>query len=389
VIIQLQPGLAETPIQPLKITAVEPFLLHVPVTGNSVADSMHHLTHWGVAGVVLRTDGGLCGYGYTGTHGHLGSDLLITDCIARVYAPLLLGESIHHVNFVWRKLYHFPPSQWVGRAGITQLALAAVDIALWDLKAKAAGLPLWRLLGGSSPQGIAAYNTDAGWLNLSLEDLVANCRRSVEEHGFKAVKVKVGLPDPRRDIARVEAIRHAVGSDIRIMVDANGRCDLPAALELGRHFDDLDVTWFEEPLWYDDVEGHQRLAQSMRTPIAIGEQLYSLDAFAAFTRANATHYVQPDATRLGGITEWWQVADLARAHRLPVAPHIGDMMQIHLHLALAHASCSILEYIPWTRDCFVEPATITDGQFVSPVMPGAGTTLREDSMARFGVRLAW
>ncbi|HLH36544.1 MAG TPA: mandelate racemase/muconate lactonizing enzyme family protein [Alloacidobacterium sp.] len=388
-IIQLQPGLAETPIQPLKITAVEPFLLHVPVTGNSVADSMHHLTHWGVAGVVLRTDGGLCGYGYTGTHGHLGSDLLITDCIARVYAPLLLGESIHHVNFVWRKLYHFPPSQWVGRAGITQLALAAVDIALWDLKAKAAGLPLWRLLGGSSPQGIAAYNTDAGWLNLSLEDLVANCRRSVEEHGFKAVKVKVGLPDPRRDIARVEAIRHAVGSDIRIMVDANGRCDLPAALELGRHFDDLDVTWFEEPLWYDDVEGHQRLAQSMRTPIAIGEQLYSLDAFAAFTRANATHYVQPDATRLGGITEWWQVADLARAHRLPVAPHIGDMMQIHLHLALAHASCSILEYIPWTRDCFVEPATITDGQFVSPVMPGAGTTLREDSMARFGVRLAW
>ena len=388
-IIQLQPGLAETPIQPLKITAVEPFLLHVPVTGNSVADSMHHLTHWGVAGVVLRTDGGLCGYGYTGTHGHLGSDLLITDCIARVYAPLLLGESIHHVNFVWRKLYHFPPSQWVGRAGITQLALAAVDIALWDLKAKAAGLPLWRLLGGSSPQGIAAYNTDAGWLNLSLEDLVANCRRSVEEHGFKAVKVNVGLPDPRRDIARVEAIRHAVGSDIRIMVDANGRCDLPAALELGRHFDDLDVTWFEEPLWYDDVEGHQRLAQSMRTPIAIGEQLYSLDAFAAFTRANATHYVQPDATRLGGITEWWQVADLARAHRLPVAPHIGDMMQIHLHLALAHASCSILEYIPWTRDCFVEPATITDGQFVSPVMPGAGTTLREDSMARFGVRLAW
>jgi L-alanine-DL-glutamate epimerase-like enolase superfamily enzyme len=385
---QSDPGLAETPIQQLKVTAIEPFLLHVPVSGDCIADSTHRITHWGLAGVVLRTDSELCGYGYTGTHAHLGSDRLITDCIARVYAPLLIGASVHDVNSLWKKLYHFPPSQWVGRAGITQLALAAVDIALWDLKAKAAGLPLWRLLGGNLPHGIPAYNTDVGWLNLSQEELVSNCRRFVEEDGFQGVKLKVGLPNPRQDIARVEAVRRAVGSSIQLMVDANGCCDLPVALELGRHFDDLEVAWFEEPLWYDDIEGHQRLAHSIRTPIALGEQLYSLDAFAAFTRAQAVHYVQPDATRLGGITEWWQVADLARAHRLPVAPHIGDMMQIHLHLALAHASCRILEYIPWTRECFQEPATVADGQFVPPVMPGAGTNLREDSMARFGVRLA-
>jgi L-alanine-DL-glutamate epimerase-like enolase superfamily enzyme len=376
-------------VQDLNISAVEPFLLHVPVTGNHIADSMHRVTHWGLAGVMLHTDNGLCGYGYTGTHAHLGSDLLITDCIARVYAPLLLGESIHHVQELWQKLYHFPPSQWLGRAGITQLALAAVDIALWDLKAKAAGLPLWRLLGGNLPHGIPAYNTDGGWLNLNQQQLVDNCRRFVEEDGFQGVKIKVGSSNPSQDVERVEAVRRAIGNGIRLMVDANGRCSLPEAIELGRYFDDLGVAWFEEPLWYDDIEGHKRLAQSMRTPIALGEQLYSVDAFNAFTRAQAVHYLQPDATRLGGITEWWQVADLARAHRLPVAPHVGDMMQVHIHLALAHPSCTILEYIPWTRGCFKEPATVTCGKFVPPVLPGAGTSLLEDSIARFGVSLRW
>lgn len=371
----------------IRITAVEPFLLHVPVTGQHIADSMHSLTHWGMPGVVIHTDAGMCGYGYTGTHAHRGSDLLITDCISRVYAPLLLGESIHDVLGLWKKMYHFPPAQWVGRAGITQLALAAVDIALWDLKAKAAGLPLWRLMGGARPEGITAYNTDGGWLSLSLDQLVGNCRRSVEEQGFKGVKVKVGLPSAHEDIERVEAVRSAIGPGIRLMVDANGRCDLPSAIELGRHFEELEVAWFEEPMWYEDVEGHRRLAQAIRTPIALGEQLYSVDAFAAFVRADAVHYPQPDATRLGGITEFWQVADLALAHRLPVAPHAGDMMQVHLQMALAHPACVILEYIPWTLECFREPARVIDGRIVPPDQPGAGTELRADALDRFGVKL--
>ncbi len=374
--------------QEIRITGVEPFLLHVPVTGEHIADSVHSVTHWGVCGVVLHTDAGLCGYGYTGTHAHRECDLLITGCIARVYAQLLRGESIHDVQRLWRKLYHFPPAQWVGRAGITQLALAAVDIALWDLKAKASGLPLWRLLGGTRPEGIVAYNTDGGWLSLSTQELVDNCRRFIEEHGFQGVKIKVGHPNPRQDMERVEAVRRAIGPDVRLMVDANGHCDLPTAIELSRRLEELEVAWFEEPLWYDDVAGHQRLAQSTRVPIALGEQLYSLDAFSSFVSANAVHYPQPDAARLGGISEWWQVADLAHAHRLPVAPHAGDMMQVHLQLALAHPACVVLEYIPWARECFQEPATVGAGRFAPPQLPGAGTELREDAIDRFGVRLA-
>src|SRR6266852_2375571 len=371
--------------QEIRITGVEPFLLHVPVTGAHIADSMHRVTHWGVCGVVLHTDNGLRGYGYTGTHAHRECDQLITDCITRVYSPLLCGESIHDVQKLWQKLYRFPPAQWVGRAGITQLALAAVDVAIWDLKAKACGLPLWRLLGGAKTDGIPAYNSDGGWLSLSKQQLVDNCRRIVEEEGFRGLKMKVGLPNTRQDVERVEAVRQAIGNDIRLMVDANGFYDLATAIEFGRQLEDLEVAWFEEPLWYDDVEGHQRLADSIRVPIALGEQLYSLDAFNAFLNAKAVHYLQPDATRLGGITECWRVADLALAHRLPVAPHVGDMAQVHLQLALAHPDCVTLEYIPWTLECFVEPVEVADGRFVAPQLPGAGTELRADAVERFGV----
>ncbi len=205
-------------------------------------------------------------------------------------------------------------------------------------------------LGGSKPEGIEAYNTDGGWLNLSKPQLVDNCRRFVEEEGFRGVKIKVGLPDPREDVERVAAVRRTIGPGAQLMVDANGRCDLPTALELGRHFEEFGLAWFEEPLWFDDVEGPKRLAQSIQT-------------------------------RLGGISEW--VAGgrpRARTHRLPVAPHIGDMMQVHLQLALAHPACVVLEYIPWALECFQEPATAAGGRFAPP-------ELRADAISLFGVRL--
>lgn len=220
----------------LIITKVESFILHVPVTGNQISDSVHRITHWGVPGVIIHTKCGLRGYGYTGTHAHLPTDRLIVDCVEQTYAPLLLGESAHDVQKLWRKMYHFPPAQWVGRGGITHLALSMVDIALWDLKAKAAGIPLWRLLGGLRPDGIEAYNTDGGWLNIPTDDLVANCLRFVEQDGFRGVKMKVGSPNPNDDLRRIEAVRKVLGSDVKLMVDGNGKWDLPTALNYARRF---------------------------------------------------------------------------------------------------------------------------------------------------------
>ena len=373
-------------LRTVKITRVQSFLLHVPVTRNSIADSTHQLTHWGVPGVILCTDSGLAGYGYTGTHAHLPTDRLIASCIEDTYGPLLLGESAHDVQYLWKKLFHFPPAQWVGRAGITQLALSAVDVALWDLKAKAAGVPLWQLLGGSVRKDLLAYNTDGGWLNWPLETLIDDTRRLVEQEGFRGVKIKVGSPRVSRDLERVEAVRRAIGSQVSLMVDANGRWSLPEALEFGGRVTGLEIEWFEEPIWYDDIPGHAKLARQIKTPIALGEQLYTADHFRDFIREGAVTYVQPDAVRLAGITEWWQVADLAHSYRLPVVAHIGDMMQVHLHLSIAHRACNMLEYIPWLRGCFEEPATVRDGQFLVPSRPGAGTTLLPEAMSRFQVK---
>ncbi len=370
----------------MKISKIETFILHVPVTGNQIADSTHRISHWGVPGCIIHTDTGLAGYGFTGTHAHLRTDRLITDCIQHTYAPLLLGEDVRDIQRLWRKLYHFPPAQWVGRSGITQLALAAVDIALWDIAAKAAEIPLWKLLGAHRPNGIEAYNTDGGWLNLPIDRVVDNVKRFVQSEGFRGVKIKIGLSDPNEDIRRIERVRKAIGPDIKFMVDGNGKWDITTGLNFGRKFQDYDIYWFEEPFWYDDVPSHQKFARQIPTPIALGEQLYGIDAFRDFVNEGAVHFVQPDAVRLGGITEWLQVADLALANRLPVAAHVGDMGQIHVHLAMAHPTCNLLEYIPWIRECFEDPIVVRDGLYQPPQLAGAGTTILKSAMEKYAVK---
>jgi len=374
----------------VRITALETFVLHVPVSGGGIADGSHRVAFWGAPGVRIHTDAGLVGTGYTGTHAHLASDRMITDCIEAAYGPLLLGRDPRCVQALWTQVQRHPPLQWVGRAGITHLAHAAVDVALWDLKALAAGEPLWRLLGGSGEQRLEAYDTDGGWLDRSDDEILRETEARVAQ-GYRAVKIKVGSRDARgrfdieRDLRRVALVRGVLPSAARVMVDANGAWDLATALEAGRALALQGVTWLEEPIWYDDLPGHARLARAQATPIALGEQLYTLDAFRDFITAGAVHYVQVDAVRVAGVTEWWRVAELAHAHHLPVVPHIGDMMQVHLHLALAHPACDLLEHIPWMRDCFVESATVVDGAFVVPERPGAGTALRDDALERFRV----
>lgn len=366
----------------MKITRLEGIILHAPVTRGGIADSMHRLTHWGAPGVAIHTDTGHVGYGFSGTHAHLPTDRLIVDCIVNSYGPLLIGEDPREVRALWERLHKRSEIYWVGRAGITHLALGAIDIALWDLKAKDAGLPLWKILGGSAKKQVEAYNTDGGWLNWSIDTVVSDCRRLVEEEGYRAVKIKLGSEIPGEDLRRVEAVRRALGPSIRIMTDVNGRWKLPEAIRTGSRLIDYDVTWLEEPIYFDDVQGHRRLAEAISTPIALGEQLYIASQFRDFIHADAVHFVQPDVVRLAGVTEFWQVADLAHSYHLPVVPHVGDMCQVHQHLCFAHPACSLLEYIPWLRDWMETPAKIENGWYVAPDAPGAGMTPTKDALAR-------
>jgi L-alanine-DL-glutamate epimerase-like enolase superfamily enzyme len=366
----------------MRITAVAPFILHVPVTGAQISDSTHTVSHWGVVGARIDTDAGLSGYGYTGTHAHLASDQLITRCISTCLAPLLIDEDANDIARLWQRIARHPALQWVGRAGITTLAHAALDVALWDLKAKAAQQPLWKLLGGQARDVVRAYNTDIGWLSLDDDTLLRGARRVVDE-GFSGIKIKVGS-SVERDLRRLYAVREVIGDNVTLAIDGNGKWDLPTCLRFCRAAEDADVYWFEEPLWYDDVKGHAQLARATRIPVALGEQLYSTDAFAEFFAQGAIHWVQPDVTRLAGITEVLRVCDTAHSFRLPVAPHAGDMSQVHVHLAYAHPAVTVLEYIPWIKDCFNEPADVQGGFFKLPRQSGAGTTPTPAAMQRFG-----
>jgi L-alanine-DL-glutamate epimerase-like enolase superfamily enzyme len=369
----------------MKIVEIEPFIVHVPL-GQGIADSTNSIDHWGFAGVIIHADNGLKGFGFTGTHAHLRGDQQITNFISGIYSPMLLGEALESracIERLWKKLHNTPPIQWIGRAGISHLALAAVDIALWDLYSKSERAPLWSVLsGGQSPPRLEAYNTDVGWLNIPLERLVAGCKQSIED-GFRGVKIKVGSAQPVHDVARIEAVRSAIGPDCKLMIDGNGKWSLETAQTAATELDKFGLQWFEEPLYFDDLTAHVALSKSMRTPIALGEQLYTKYHFDAFMEAGVVTFVQVDALRVAGVSEWLSVADNAQTHGLAVVPHVGDMMQVHQHVAFAHPSCSLLEYLPWTQHCFVEPARVTDGDFCLPQAPGAGTTLTSRALAQF------
>lgn len=366
----------------MRIEAVTPFILHVPVTGAQIADSTHTVSHWGVVGARIDVEGGLSGWGYTGTHAHLASDRLITRCIETCMAPLLIGEDARDITRLWQRVARHPALQWVGRAGLTTLAHAAIDVALWDVNAKAAQLPLWKLLGGQVRERVRAYNTDIGWLSLPDDTLLHGAQSAVQQ-GFSGIKIKVGST-LERDLKRLTAVRRAIGDGVTLAIDGNGKWDLPTCQRFCRAAEHLDVYWFEEPLWYDDVKGHAQLARTTRIPIALSEQLYTTDAFAEFFAQQAVHWVQPDVTRMAGITEVLRVCEMAHALRLPVAPHAGDMSQVHVHLAYAHPAIAVLEYIPWIKDCFTDPADVADGWFKRPQEPGAGTTPTPAALRQFG-----
>ena len=225
---------------------------------------------------------------------------------------------------------------------------------------------MWKALGGATSPTLEAYNTDIGWLSIPTPELVDGSKRAIEVDGYKRLKLKVGHDDIKTDLDRLEAVRRAVGDRVTIAVDGNGRWDLPTCMRFCKLAEPIDIFWFEEPLWYDDVAGHAALARATSIPIALGEQLYTADAFNAFLDAGAVHWVQPDVTRLGGISEYISVAEAAHAKRLPVVAHVGDMGQIHVHLSFWHPATTMLEYIPWIKDSFVEPIRVEAGCYVVP-----------------------
>lgn len=290
---------------------------------------------------------------------------------AKEVADLLIGEDPSDIPRLYERLLWAAAS--VGRSGLATQALAALDISLWDLKAKRAGLPLAKLLGPYR-DSVRTYNTSGGFLNAPLEEVTRNAVRSLEA-GIGGIKIKVGHPDPAVDRARVTAVREAIGEDAPLMVDANQQWDRPTALRMGRWLEQFDLVWIEEPLDAYDVEGHRQLADALDTPIATGEMLASVAEHVRLIDARACDIIQPDAPRVGGITQFLRLATLADHAGLQLAPHFA--MEIHLHLAAAYPREPWVEHFDWLDPLFEERLETRDGRMLVPDRPGLGITLSQ------------
>jgi L-alanine-DL-glutamate epimerase-like enolase superfamily enzyme len=365
----------------MKITGTETFLLRTPV-GGAIADSMQSVDNLEIVGIRVSTDAGISGTGYTITVGYGGS--VIQEVLDTLYAGELTGRDPHDVRDIWQRLY-FGKAHWIGRAGATTMAQAAVDIALWDVIAKAAERPLWQVLGAAHAGTVPVYNTHAGWLNFSIKQLQDEARRLLDQ-GYTALKMKVGLPDADEDYRRVRAVRDVIGEQCVLMVDANQKWDLRQATRAAHRLEDLGLSWLEEPLHPDDIPAHRALKDATSIPIALGEHVYTTHAFRDYLASRAVDVVQVDVCRIGGITPWLEVAAMANAHGVRVCPHAGDLMQVHQHLVRAITNRWYLEVIPlWEVGPFQHQIRIENGVCLPPAEPGASTDITSAAFQQFRV----
>jgi L-fuconate dehydratase len=365
----------------------------------------------------------LAGTGFALTLGE--GNRLVCEAIRLLAQPLegmpiedLMADFGRHM----RGMADHPVLRWLGpHKGVVHLALASIVNACFDLWAKSRGLPLWQLLLDLSPEqivklldlsyldevmdeqsvlqllkienshrktrqsilrdGYPAYDTSVGWMAFE-DDRVRELAQRSADSGFSAFKLKVGSPEPARDLRRAAALRQIVGDSATVMFDANQRWSFPVARDRCSSLSSCAPLWIEEPTHPDDLGAHAKLAPAIApVKIAAGEHIPNRVVFKNFMQAGAVHFVQADCTRLAGVSEFLTVSFLARQFRLPVVPHAGDMGQVHQHLALFNHialghEALFLEYIPHLSTHFLHPADVAGGRYRTPQTPGASADLR-------------
>ena len=331
--------------------------------------------------VVVHTDEGLSGIGPC-SFGSISWALnSVTSLVDDAFKPALLGEDPFDTEWLWDKLFHGLITRSLGHRGVGVAILSALDIAFWDLKGKALGEPLYRLLGGAYRRPVPLYASSIYW---GKPEEAAEEAIRYRDEGYPAVKLKIGH-DTRSGLACVEAVRRALGDEMEIMVDANLCYTTPLALRVGRELERYGVFWYEEPLPVDDVEGHARLVDALDVRIAAGENMYTRWHFQDYISRKALDVVQVDCCRVGGVTEARRVAALASAHHLGCAPHtFGDILTLvaNLHLVASTANMFILEYDVTYNPLITHLASnaprVKEGAMELPEGPGLGLELDWD-----------
>ena len=393
-----------------------------PMSTGAGSDAIHKDPIYSYAVTQLVDEAGRVGTGLAFTIG-AGNELVCQA--AAFYAEKLKGCDIEELmsNFgqVFNELSNEQQFRWLGpQKGVVHLALASVTNACYDLWAKTRGVPLWKLLIDLSAEelvntldlsyledelskeeaiclleknlitreqrlgiletGYQGYDTSVGWFNYSDEQVRINCKKAID-NGFSAMKLKVGSKEALRDIRRAHIVREVAGDDAKVMLDANQQWTFPQAVSICQELKEMNPYWVEEPTHPDDVLAHQKLAK-MVSPIkiAMGEHVPNKVLFKNYLQLGAAGFIQVDAVRVGGVSEFLTVSLLARKFNIPVVPHVGDMGQLHQHLVLFNHinlghEALFLEHIPHLRCHFVHPVRLEDGVYKTPMEVGSSCDL--------------
>ena len=360
----------------MKITRLRTEVVHLPIDPPILTAILGSIRSADCVLTFLETDAGLVGEGlvFSINNRRLG---VIHEMIRNLEDLVVgldprLGGTLNAA--AWKEL------NFLGYEGVSIVGLAAVDNALWDLRGKAAGLNVAHLIGACRP-AVPTYASGGLWLGSSIDELQKEAAGFVAR-GFRAVKTRVGPSEPEKMVARVAAVREAVGPDIGIMVDANQQMSVKQAIRIGRMMEELDLTWFEEPVICHDHEGEAAIAAALDTPLASGETVYTHRGVLAMLEAHAADVIMPDLQRMGGPTEFLKAGHLCEAFHVPCASHLFPEMSLALLAALPGGY--YLEHMPWFETIYRERIELdAQGNAVVPDRPGWGFSFDPAAIARY------
>lgn len=328
--------------------------------------------------VQIRTDDGLEGIGVTAFGGKI---IRVLKATVEAFGELIVGDDPRRTEAVTNKLRL--ASGPCGPGGIVTLALSAIDTALWDIRGKAAGVPVSRMLGGLR-DSMPAYASGALSRTTPL-DMIEKTAAVLVERGYKQIKTQMAIDGltPAQEIERIRIIRDVVGPEVNLMVDINQRWSVAQAISIGHRVEELGLGWLEDPTAANDYQGLAEIAAALTTPVCAGEYLWGIEPFRQAMTHRSVDFAMIDLLRVGGVTQWMKVAGMAEAFNLPVVSHL--LPEIHVSLMAAIPNGVVVEYMPWTWRLFENPPIPEQGMLKVPEGAGFGLNFAPDLFKTYGV----